>query len=76
MKKVYDDQRIEIGHFDSKFVYDLTGKKIYWVEDKEVFSLPIHDDDLFGNHPVIKTGDLIDKIAFDFGGNVIFCLAD
>lgn len=75
MRKIYDDQRNEIGYFDGRFVYCQSGKKIYWIEDGEIFSFSDRNDDYPVVHrPLVKTGNLIDRIAFDPKGKVIFVL--
>ncbi len=67
MRAIYDVDRIEIGSFDGRFVYAKNGKRLYWIDDGEVFSLPPRDSDDFPKRlPCVKVGRLVDDQVIDF----------
>jgi hypothetical protein len=73
MREVYNDSQAKIGHFDGRFVYSLTGQKMYWIDESEVFSLPDPDDGhQLGARPSIKIGELTGNFANNSNDEVIF----
>lgn len=75
MIAVCDNKEREIGQFDGRFVYDLTGERLYWIDDGEVFSLPsIHRAAEPGDRSTIRIAVLTNKAAIDDNGAIIFKL--
>lgn len=75
MMKVLDSEYNRIGSFDGRNVYDLTGEKLYWLDDGEVYSVPGRDDDYqFGARPHVKIGEYSEGLATDAEGHTLFRL--
>lgn len=75
MTPVYDCEGNEMGQFDGRFVYDRMGTKCYWIDDREVFSMPpIHRENELGSRAAIKVAVLSDRVAIDSEGATVFTL--
>lgn len=75
MTPVCDSEGNRIGRFDGRFVYDKSGKKIYWIDGQDVFSVPATDREYkLGARASIKIADLVHRAAVDSEGVTIFTL--
>ena len=75
MTQVRDAEGNKIGRFDGRFVRDKSGKKIYLIDEQDVFSVPAADSEYkLGSRASIKIADLVHKAAIDSEGVTIFTL--
>ncbi len=73
MIKAYDKFGVELGAFDGRFVFDLHGEKLYWIEGWDVFSVPNKNTDShLNNPPCLGIGEFNGEIAKDGAGEIIF----
>lgn len=73
MIKAYDKIGVELGTFDGRFVFDRHGEKLYWVEGRDVFSVPNKNTDShLDNSPCLGIGKFNGEIAKDDAGEIIF----
>lgn len=73
MIKVYNKFGNEIGTFYGSFVFDSYGEKIYWVEGRDVFSVPHKEaESHFDRHPCLSIGEFNGESATDEAGEIIF----
>jgi hypothetical protein len=73
MIKVYNKFGDEIGNFDGSFVFDSYGEKIYWVEGRDVFSVPHKDTEShLARSPCLGIGVFSGETATDEASEIIF----